>query len=126
MKKTFLFVFLFIFSLPVFAKISIDNHQLFIDSSSGNVPLFLVNDMLKHQLISNLKLYEKGNIHLISFSKKGGEVKLYSVDEKGYVYDIAPFSKYSISSTDKEGKFEFKEVPGKKYSITPKGFFLYK
>lgn len=121
MKKTFLFVFLFIFSLPVFSKISVNNHQLFID----NVPLFLVNSMLKQQLISKLKLYENGRIHLISFSKKGGEVKLYSVDEKGYIYDIAPFSKYSISSTDKEGQFEFTEVPGKKYTITPKGFYLY-
>jgi hypothetical protein len=126
MKKTFLFVFLFILSLPVFAKISIDNHQLFIDSSSGNVPLFLVNNMLKDQLISKLKLYENGQIHLISFSKKGGEVRLYSVDEKGYIYDIAPFSKYSIRATDKDGKFEFAEVPGRKYSVTPKGLYLYK
>ena len=125
MKKILFFVFIFIFSFSAWTKISIKNHQLFIDTFSESAPLFLVNNMLKNQLISNLKLYENGNIHLISFSKKGGEVKIYSVDEKGYIYDIAPFSKYSISLTDKQGKFEFAEIPGRKYSISPKGFFLY-
>lgn len=96
-----------------------------MDDSSSSFPLTLVNNMLKQQLISKVKIYEDGNIHLISFSKKGEKVKIYSVDEKGFIYDISPFSKYSISSTNKQGQFEFSEEPGRKYTVNPEGFFLY-
>lgn len=125
MKIVFLSIFLIVFVFPAWAKISIKDHQLFMDDSSSSFPLTLVNNMLKQQLISKVKIYEDGNIHLISFSKKGEKVKIYSVDEKGFIYDISPFSKYSISSTNKQGQFEFSEEPGRKYTVNPEGFFLY-
>jgi len=125
MKKIPLLLSFLMISSAAFAKITIEKNQLYIETNSVKAPLLVVNQMLKEKSISNLKTYEKGNIHLVSFAKKDGAVKLYSVDEKGFIYDIAPFSSYSVSSTDEKGRFEFAEIPNRKYTISPKGFYLY-
>ncbi|MBA2403822.1 MAG: hypothetical protein H0V66_03545 [Bdellovibrionales bacterium] len=126
MKKlvTFLALSLVLMS-SAFAKIVLVKNQYFINSRAGEVPMSLVNTMIKNNTITNINLYGNGNVHLISYSTKNGPVKLYSVDEKGFTYAIEPFSSYSVSSTEPNGKFSFNEVPGRKYTVNSKGFFLY-
>jgi hypothetical protein len=113
------------FSTSVFAKIVVDKNLLYIQTSTETVPLSTVNDMIKQNAISNLKMYGNGSAHIISYAVKKDVVKLYSVDEKGFTYAIEPFSSYNVSNTDEEGKFQFNEIPGRKFIVDPKGFFIY-
>lgn len=84
-----------------------------------------VNDMIQKNTISNIKTYGDGNANLISFSENKGPVKLYSVDHKGFIYSIKPFSNYTVSDVDADGKFKFTEVPNRRYVVDAKGFFFY-
>lgn len=114
-----------IFSTSAFAKIVKEKNRLFVESKNSKTPIHMVNTLLKEKKISKLKTYNNGKVHVISFAKHDGPEKLYSVDEKGYIYSIEPFSNYSISNVDENGKFQFKEVPNRKYIVDAKGFFLY-
>lgn len=125
MKNVCLMLSFLITTSSAFAKITIKDKKIFIEDKSTSTPLLAVNDMLKDKSISKLKTYDDGKIHLISFAKKDGPVKLYSVDEKGFIYDIAPFSGYTVTKINDKGQFEFAEVPNRKYTVSSKGFYLY-
>lgn len=114
-----------VLSTSAFAKIVKEKDRLFVETRNSKTPIHMVNQLIKEKKISKLKTYENGKVHVLSFSKHDGPVKLYSVDEKGYIYSIEPFSNYSISHVDDNGKFQFNEVPNRKYVVDAKGFFLY-
>ena len=124
MKKFFIFVLLNLISLSLFAAITSEKGKYYITSKNGKAPLLKVNELLSNKKIKNVKIYDNGRINAISF-KNGKERKLYSVDSKGFIYSIAPFSKYDISKVHTNGKFEFKQIPNRKYTVNEKGFFLY-
>lgn len=106
-----------------FAKITTAKDNYFIQTSQGDIPIILVNTMIKEKKISAIMLY--GDANLISYATKDGVVKLYSVDAKGFTYSIEPFASYNVTSTELDGKFQFKEKPDRKYFVDAKGFFLY-
>lgn len=114
-----------VLSTSAFAKIVSAKGEYFVESKSGKQPLMSVNEMIRKNTISNIKTYGDGNANLISFSEKKGPVMLYSVDEKGFIYSIKPFSGYTVSDVDADGKFKFAEVPNRKYVVDAKGFFFY-
>lgn len=116
---------LFIFSSAAFAKIVVHEDKLFIRKSGKQEPIMLVNQLVDQKTITHLKLYGGGDIHLISFAKEGEKEKLYSVDTKGFVYSIEPFSSYEVEKVHAEGLITFKQQPSRKYRISSKGFFLY-
>ena len=125
--KTFviLLVLSILLSATANAKVIISKDIYYIENKNGNIPLLSVNAMIKEKSISKIVLYGNGSANLISFATKNGPVKLYSIDEKGFTYSIEPFASYNVTSTDQDGKFEFKEVPKRKYYIDAKGFFFY-
>lgn len=123
--KTFLTLFCLTLTTSSFARILLEKDGLYIETSKGKNSIFMVNKMIKEDSISQLKMYGNGRAHLISFSKNKGPSQLYSVDAKGYIYAIKPFTNFSISNVDDHGKFQFFEMPGRKYSVNEKGFFLY-
>lgn len=126
MKTSITFLALMVFfSTSAFAKIIIAKNQLFIQTKTGEVPLMSVNDQIKAKKISNIKIYGNGSAHLISFATNKDVVKLYSVDEKGFIYAIEPFASYTVATTEADGKFQFNEVPGRKYIVDSKGFFFH-
>ena len=112
-----------LFSQLSFAKITTTKDLYYITTSKGEIPLISVNTMIQEKTISKISLF--GNANLISFATKDGAPKLYSVDEKGFTYSIEPFSTYTVKSVGEDGKFQFKEVPGRKYTVDAKGFFFY-
>jgi len=113
------------FATSAYAKVFIHKDKYFIKTLQGGTPLLSVNELLKEESISRIKIYGNGNAHLISFSKNNGPEKLYSVDENGFTYAIEPFTSYSVSSAEEDGRFQFNEIPGRKYRVNSKGFFLY-
>ena len=124
MKTTMTFLALTVLvSTSAFAGIITSKNQYFIQTKLGDVPLMAVNKQLKEQSISNIKTY--GNAHLISFATNKDTVKLYSVDQKGFIYNIEPYSSYTVASTDESGKFQFNEVPGRKFIVNSKGFYFH-
>lgn len=123
-KSLFLITLSLVLSTSAFARIVKEKNRLFIETNTSKSPITMVNEMIKNNTISKLKMYDSGKVHLLSFSKHDGPTKLYSVDERGYIYSIEPFSNYEVSNVD-NGKFQFKEVPNRKYVVDAKGFFLY-
>lgn len=110
-------------STSAFAAIVSSKGQYFIETKSGVQPLMAVNEMIQKNTISNIKTY--GSANLISFSEKKGPVTLYSIDHKGFIYSIKPFSGYTVSDVDAEGKFKFSEVPNRQYVVDAKGYYFY-
>jgi hypothetical protein len=124
-SKTLSFLFCLSLLTPAaFAKIAVKGDKVFIESKGERTPLMMVNSMIKKKEISKLKLYGSGAANVISFAKKGEDEKLYSVDRNGFIYAIEPFSNYEVNQVDSDGLVQFKEVPGKSYRITSKGFFI--
>lgn len=121
-----LFCLAILFNIPLgHSKIVTHNGEFFIVTQQQRVPIFLINQLVEKGQISRVKLYGAGNAHLISFSKDTDKKeKLYSVDEKGFIYSISPFSDYSVTEVDDYGKFKFREIQNKKFFISNKGFFL--
>lgn len=113
------------FVTSCFAKIVSSDELYFIKNKDGRTPISTVNDLIKDKAISKIKTYGDGSAHIISFAKKNGPVKLYSVDQKGFIYSIKPFTDYSVMKVEPNGKFSFQEVPKRKYLVNSKGFFLY-
>jgi hypothetical protein len=112
-------------SFSAIGKIVPVNGRFFIEASGARQPIFLVNDAIDKGLVSKVKLFNGGRIHILSFAKEKGEEYLYSVDEKGFTYSIHPFSSYTVSDVDDDGKFRFQQVPGKKFFVDKNGFFLH-
>lgn len=126
MKKTLTLLTLSaILSTSAFAKIVTENGQYFIESKQGKAALLSVNDLVKKKAALKVKTFGEGKANLISFSNDGGPETLHSVDEKGFIYAIKPFSSYTVTNVDADGKFQFKEVPKRKYVVDAKGFFFY-
>ena len=125
MKRILSSLLFILVSTHAFAKIVISEDKLYLRKGGDSIPLVFVNDLIEKKLVSEVKLFGKGDIHLISFAKNGEKEKIYSVDEKGYVYSIEPFASYSIKDINKKGLVEFKQAPGKRYRINSKGIFVY-
>lgn len=125
--KTSLALLILAFLLPssIYAKIISSNDLYYIQTRKGNVPVMSVNKMISEKTISHIKIYGNGMPHLISFATKNGPVKLYSVDERGFIYSIEPFTSFTVSTTEDNGQFQFNEVPGRKYNVDTKGFFFH-
>jgi len=125
MKNLFKIVLLLTVTSTAFAKVIMVKDQLFLKEDGKEVPLFLVNKMIEEKVITNIKLYDDGNVNLVSYAKTGESSKLYSIDSKGFVYAIEPYAKYEVKSVDKKGRIQFKEDPKHKYQVTAKGFFIH-
>lgn len=117
----------FFVATTAFAKVVINKDQLFLETSAGGrTPISNLNTMIEKREISKLKLYGDGKTHIVSFAKKkGGKEKNYSVDHRGFIYEIEPFSNYTITKVHENGDVEFKEAPGKKYKVTSEGYYIY-
>ncbi|HLW57275.1 MAG TPA: hypothetical protein VKY27_07815 [Bacteriovoracaceae bacterium] len=107
------------------AKVVISKDQLFLETTAGRTPLSSLNTMLEKREVKKLKLHGDGKAHIVSFAKKNGDVRNYSIDHRGFIYDIEPFSKYTITKVHPNGDIEFKETPGKRYKITSEGYYVY-
>lgn len=126
MKTMISTLFLLASLIPaVQAKIIQQNDEFAIETKKGVAPIFMVNKLIRENSISRIKVYGNGNVHLLSFAKNGESEMLYSVDEKGFIYSIKPFSSYTVSKVEADGMFQFEEKPGIKYKITSSGFFLH-
>jgi hypothetical protein len=126
MKKNFGFcLFLMFLASSAFAKIVLIEDKLFLRHQGKQLPLLMVNELISKKEISKVKLFGGGDIRLLSFAKKGESEKLYSVDEKGFVYAIEPFTTYEVTQVDEKGMIHFKQKPGKRFRIDPNGFFLH-
>ncbi len=107
------------------ARIVLQKDGFFIESKNSKMPIDLLNTYVRNKEISQVKLFASGNVHLVSFAKNNEKEKLYSVDEKGFIYSINPFTNYDVKSVDAEGYVHFKQENRRKYRIDSKGFFLY-
>jgi hypothetical protein len=126
MKTAFTLIsFLLLISTSSFARIVHSKDKMFIEQDGNRVPMETVNNLIRENKISKIKLYGDGKAHVISFAKKGESEKLYSVDEKGFIYSLDPFTKYKVKDVHDDGRLSFEEVPGRKYKVSSKGFFLY-
>lgn len=108
-----------------FASIVRVDDKLFLRSKGKQVPLLMVNELIQNKTVTKVKLYGEGRVPMVSFAKKNEKEKLYSVDEKGFVYSIEPFASYDVADIGDDGSIRFKQVPGRKYKINSQGFFLY-
>lgn len=112
-------------TFSAYAKIVIRNDQVYLQSSGEQKPLVMVNELIQSKAISKIKLYGGGEVRMISFAKNEKKEKLYSVDQKGFVYSIEPFTNYTVSKVNPGGTVEFKEKPGRRYKVDKNGYFLY-
>jgi len=113
-----------IFSTISFAKIIKKSDQLYVKSTHREEPIHLINNLIKEGSVSKITIFGNGSINLLSFAKKGGDEKIYSVDEKGFAYAIEPFASFTIEKTTKDGRFQFHQKPAKQYYVNSEGFFL--
>lgn len=125
MKKSGLSLAILMLSTSAFSAIISEKGKLYIRSKNGKAPIIKVNDLLEKEQVKNLKLFGNGDVNLLSFKTDKTDEKLYSVDEKGFIYSIEPFASYDVTRVHQDGKVEFKQEPKKKYRINEKGFFLY-
>jgi hypothetical protein len=124
--KNYLILFLsLLLTSSAFARIVSSKEGLFIQSGGKLVPLSLLNEMILNNSISQVKLYGEGRVHLISFAKPNESERLYSVDNKGFVYAIEPFSTYQVKAIDEKGFIRFAQAPNKKFFINNHGYFIY-
>lgn len=121
----FLFIFSILVTSSAFAKVVINKDKLFLDTTAGRTPISTLNTMIEKKEVKKLKLHGDGKAHVVSFSKNKGNEKLYSIDHRGFIYDIQPFSDYTVSKVYENGDIEFKEAPGKRYKVTSEGYFVY-
>jgi hypothetical protein len=117
-------ILIFQFNFNALGKIIKKEDGVFIQSSGKEKEVFLVNQLLKKGLLSNLTTYKDGQIHLLSFKTINKPLRLYSVDSKGFIYDIKPFSEYEVSEVTPAQYFKFKELPKKSFRVDAHGFFV--
>jgi hypothetical protein len=125
MKKHIFTVAVLLVSTSLFAKIVKKEDGLYIESKESQSPIESINHLVRLGSVKKLTIYGNGNINLVSFAKGNGPLKLYSVDLKGFIYAIEPFSSYRISEVHPDGSFRFQEFPNRKYKINDQGYFLY-
>ena len=125
MKSALTFIsLLIVLKSTAFAKIVMIDDKVYLRKDGQQVPVFVVNELIEKEKVKKVNLFGDGKVHLISFAAKGEEEKLFSVDNKGYIYAIEPYTKYRVSKVLDKDHFVFKEVPKKKFRITDKGFFI--
>jgi hypothetical protein len=125
MKTSLLFIIVsMFFAGSTYAKVILKDGLFYVESKGNRSPIALLNNLASAKSISEVKLFGKGNINIVSFAKEGEKEKLYSVAEDGYIYSIKPFSDYKVSEVTPQG-VRFKERPNRTYKINSKGFFLY-
>lgn len=122
--KKFCLTLLALMSFSAFGKIIHKEDMFFIETNGDLVPIVMVNELIQNKKVSAVKLYDSGNVNMITFAKHGGRVKNYSVDHKGFAYAIEPFTSHRVEMIDKRGLIRFAEYPGRKYYITKDGFFI--
>lgn len=115
---------LIVLKSTAFAKVVIIDDKVYLRKDGQQIPVFMVNEMIEKEKVNKVNLFGEGRIHLISFASKGENEKLYSIDDKGYIYSIEPFSKYKVNKVVDKERFVFQEVPKKKFRVTEKGFFI--
>ncbi|MES2527851.1 MAG: hypothetical protein V4598_12230 [Bdellovibrionota bacterium] len=118
------FALLIVMKSTAFAKIVMIDDKVYLRKDGQQVPVFVVNELIEKEKVKKVHLFGEGKIHLISFAEGKDEEKLYSVDDKGYIYAIAPYSKYRVKDVIDNERFVFQEVPGKRFRVTGKGFFI--
>jgi hypothetical protein len=124
---------LFLFS-AIWLQLMMQAHSTIVKKADGiyvqkdqkEKEIFLVNQLIKKGELSNLTLYHNGGLNLISFKTNLNNKKLYSVDSKGFIYDIKPYSDYQIAEIYPSLHFKFKELPKKIFWIDDNGYFLEK
>lgn len=119
------FALLFVLKSTAFAKIVMVDDRVFMRNDGKQIPVFLVNELIDKEKVKKVNLYDGGRLHIISFAIKNEPEKLYSVDEQGYIYAIEPFSKFRVDRVSDNGRFQFREMPGKMFRVTSKGFFIH-
>lgn len=116
---------LFVLKSTAFAKIVMIDDKVFLRKEGKQVPVFLVNSFIEKGKVKKVNLYDDGRLHVISFAVKGEKEKLYSIDDQGFAYSIEPFARYQVDKVTDNGNFEFRELPGKHFRVTDKGFFIH-
>lgn len=125
MKSALTFIaLLIVLKSTAFAKIVMIDDKVYLRKDGQQVPVFVVNELIEKEKVKKVHLFGEGRIHLISFAEEGEKEKLYSVDEKGYIYAIEPYSRYRVSKVVDKERFVFKEEPKKNFRVTNKGFFI--
>jgi hypothetical protein len=125
MKSTLTFIALLIaLKSPLSAKIVMIDDEVYLRKDGQQIPVFVVNQLIAKEKVKKVHLFGEGRIHLISFAENGEEEKLYSVDDKGYIYSIEPYSRYRVSKIVDNEHFIFQEEPKKNFRVTSKGFFI--
>lgn len=119
------FALLFVLKSTAFAKIVMIDDRVYLRHDGKQTPVFLVNELIDKDKVKRVNLYDGGRLHIISFAIGNEPEKLYSVDASGYAYSIEPFSKYKVDRVSDNGRFQFREVPGKMYRVTDKGYFIH-
>ncbi len=119
------FALLFVLKATAFAKVVMIDDRVYLRKDGKQVPVFLVNELIDQEKVKKVNLYGDGKIHIISFTIKNEKERLYSIDDQGYIYSIEPYAKYNVNKITDAGEFSFKEVPGKQYRVTEKGFFIH-
>ncbi len=125
MKSVLTFVaLLIVMKSSAFAKIVMIDDKVYLRKDGQQIPVFVVNELIEKDRVSKVHLFGDGNVHLISFAQKGDLEKLYSVDEKGYIYAIEPYSRFKVSKIVDGERFVFEELPKKNFRVTNQGFFI--
>jgi hypothetical protein len=123
-NKLILTVLILLISSSSFAKIIYSNKKLFIEQDGHRTPVEMVNQLIKEGKITKVRLFRKGEVHMISFSNDKAPEKLFTVDEKGFIYTLEPYTNYNIKEVRRDGKFSFEEVPGRLFEVSKEGLFL--
>jgi hypothetical protein len=119
------FALLIVLKSSAFAKIVMIDDKVFLRNDGQQVPVFAVNDLIEKNKVKKVHLYGEGRVHLISFAIKNNPEKLYSIDEKGFIYAIEPYSKFKVGRIVEDNRFVFQEMPGKQFRVTEKGYFIH-
>lgn len=126
MKTTLtFFAFLIVLQTSALAKIVMIDDKVYLRKDGRQVPVFRVNELIEKSKVKKVNLYGGGKAHVISFAIGKEREKLYSVDNSGFIYAIEPFSDYRVKEIKEGDRLVFREVPGKKYRVTDKGFFIH-
>jgi hypothetical protein len=124
MKATLVLMLAFMTS-TAFGRILKVQDKLFLRAQGKQVPIFAVNEMIQKKAVSKVKIFNEGRAPIIAFARKNEKEKLYSVDEKGFIYSIEPFTNYEVSDVGDDGSIKFREFPDRKYKVNSQGFFIH-
>jgi hypothetical protein len=122
--KRYFAIILCLASFQSMAKIISHDGKMYLRDSGKQLPLELVNDLIKKGTISEITLFEGGEVPMLAFAHKNQSNKLYTVDAKGFVYSIEPFTNYRVKTVEK-GLVQFHEEPKRFYKINQQGLFVY-